>query len=99
MSDDRTNTRWAQARFDSYGGLQISGVDRGPMVERVWGSSEYEWSRRIELRHIKALRVALGCETDQQLTAAIASMTVDELLRVINDAEIPTTFFSWNSFD
>ena len=96
---DRRDTRQATARFDSYGRLAIRGVDRGPLVERVWGSSEYEWSRMVELRHVRLLRAALGCTTDSELIEKIESMSIDEILAVISASDIPTTFFNWNSFD
>lgn len=96
---DRRDTRQATARFDSYGQLAIRGVDRGPLVERVWGSSEYEWSRTVELRHVRLLRAALGCTTDSEMIEKIESMSIDEILAVISASDIPTTFFNWNSFD
>jgi hypothetical protein len=57
---DKNGLRFLGAEIQPNGDLVFNGQDIGPGVEKVLGSSEYEWYWTVKAEHISSLQQALG---------------------------------------
>jgi hypothetical protein len=58
------NSRSIAFRIDDSGDLVISVVDHGPMVEEIWGDSDYEFWYRIPAERLEVLAQRLGTTSE-----------------------------------
>ena len=88
------------AKIDEHGDLIISGHDLGPIVEKIFGDSDYEWSHTVPGASVPQFLQMLGGEPGAD-AMIVLSQYVDarsfEIGRVLQEAAkvLPVGFWSW----
>lgn len=98
-SNEGRDHRSLVVRYTADGGLDFEGLDSGPSVAAVWGSSTYEWHWTIAPTDVPRVRILLDVPDDVDLLDHIALHPDADLPMRIRDAGIAVQFFNWTSFD
>ncbi|SFK57903.1 hypothetical protein [Methylophaga sulfidovorans] len=92
---DKNSLRFLGAEIQPNGDLVFIGQDIGPVVERTFGSSEYEWQWTIKAENIPSFQKALGEEGHiiKLLETHFSDEKAAGLLPFLEEHNIP--FESW----
>lgn len=72
MTAHNSNFRSITFRIDDASDLVFSVVDRGPMVEEIWGDSDYEFWHRIPAERLEEFAQRLGT-TNEHLVEELSA--------------------------
>ena len=64
MTDSNRSYRWVTVRQEESGEVVFSAVDSGPLVESVWGDSDYEFWYRVQPDSLSNLAIRIGSTPD-----------------------------------
>ena len=97
-SESDRDVRTATVRLDETGRLVVSAVDSGPLVERIFGDSDYEFWYTVAADKVAVLAARIGSSPDR-IVADIRTQwrgpRFSELQEILREPEIDASFHSY----
>lgn len=98
VTDNNRNQRWVTVHQEESGEIVFSAVDSGPLVESVWGDSDYEFWYRVQPDSLNNLATRIGSTNDSlldDLKAHWLKERFSELQDILREPDIDAKFSSY----
>lgn len=98
MADANPDVRTASVRLDDTGRLIVSVVDSGPLVERIFGDSDYEFWYTVSADRVPKLAERIGAPADrivEDIRSRWLGEQFYELESILKEPEIAAKFHSY----
>lgn len=92
------DVRTASVRLDETGRLVVSAVDSGPLVERIFGDSDYEFWYTVAADKVAVLAARIGSSPDRivdDIRTQWRGPRFSELQGILREPEIDASFHSY----
>lgn len=97
-SESDRDVRTATVRLDETGRLVVSAVDSGPLVERIFGDSDYEFWYTVAADKVAVLAARIGSSPDRivdDIRTQWRGPRFSELQEILREPEIDASFHSY----